>query len=296
MILSSYLSTTSKFKVSKLLPLIIQIDSTSILAYLFARFIRKSLYYSSETALKFCMPISHGAYWYFGPFLMGRIIETIFFKALPYISRNYLLLTTCSYCSINFLKRVGLFSIVETDSFLMMALIASCIKYYPPKGSSLLWMFITILVLISHIGALTGFYNRHMIDFPVINTIMKIISNASLFSFQSMLVSIAMFITFTKIKIKKSKITEFCSLMSRHSMGIYMIHYAETLMGLWLKEIMDLYNNKGEYLPGIIKLWFKVIFISFIIDYIREKLFNLIIFYRRWYLRLTAKIDILIPL
>jgi len=297
-LISGYFLVNQTFRLQRIVKLVLQVWFYSWIIGVIA-FARGSTGLLSLDTIKALFPISFGQYWFVAAYIGMCLLSPVLNRLIHSLSQKqhlcvvFLLVgMTCLWYDI--LPMANPFWIGEGSNlmwFLVLYFIAAYIRLYinveRVRHTFTVYLFASFVLVLSMLVlsylsdrvsllteySLTGYYYRY-------NSIFVLIA------------SVALFLTFAKLKIKKAVLVKLIRYVSPIVIGVYLIHDNAYLRNvIWNELFCPSKIARDILLPvkafGIVLLIFVV---CIIIDYLRASLFALVES-RRWYKNAMKKID-----
>ncbi len=258
--ISAYFLVDKKFKLSRVLNIIIQALFYSIVIYLIF-LIAGGESFNSTSFFNNIFPIYTGKWWFITVYIIFLFLLPIFNSFIHNISRN-LHNTICFVL-------IFLFSVMPLVSFLFTG------KYRINLYLNDVFWFITLYFIVSYIK----FYNIKiqkkflilaLILFWAVQNALGMIFNFTtkyMYSFENMILTIILFLLFKDLKFK----SKFVNTVASTTFGIYLIHDNDYIEGLW-QYIVPYFNGfLGSYILAFLLLTPIVFVVCSLIDLIRLK-------------------------
>lgn len=295
MLISSYYTSKSPYKVTKLIPMVLQCSTITALGYLATCFILEKSSFRPLEFSKHFFPCLNNLYWYPPAYLFGRLLDGFIQKSFSNVSQKFFLVMTIIFTVLFVLSRNGMLTFIfgiyyGTCPFIITCFIGGYIRYYPPNLSIIFYIVLYVIFSTSYIFAYDEAYHGKYSSVPVIGEIFKTLDKVNLFELHTICISTVLLIIFTKMHIS-GKIGKFISILAQHSFGIYLIHFTSGARGLWLDPAGKYSIKSPDYPIKLLKMVVKIFLPSFALDMIHSKLLNMFVFNRRYYKDLIEKID-----
>ena len=134
-----------------------------------------------------------------------------------------------------------------------------------------------------------NFYiHQHTIDVPY--AVFRIFTQTWIINFPSVIFSIPLFLIALSYT-KQESFHWFVQLVAEASMGIYCFHSTECHLWHWLNHTSQILKNLNGHWIHVLKWTFKIYSTGLIIDLVRQKLFGLFLFKRKYYQAFTKCFD-----
>lgn len=276
-LITGYFMVKSKFKISKILKLELEVIFYSIITYIVLVFMNK-LKFNIQAFIKFFLPVTTNQYWFMTAYILLYLLTPILNILINNINqKQYKYLLIVLFFSLSIIQTVypensvvgaiGGFSLIW---FIFLYLVGGYIRlYYNGKYSKLRLFGVYIASIILQILIKIGLEKINLGDIDIIN-----IYKTNLLNYNNILIlieSVTLFLIFAKIKIN-NKIINY---ISSSTLAIYLIHDQNNVRGI-LWNYVSPYKYVGSskiYLVLIISVL--GIFIgSIIIDKIRIIIFK----------------------
>ena len=134
-LISSYITSTSKYNFSKQLPIIIETVFYSLFLYFISIHFFKFKTYNYDTFIYYLFPIANTVYWYTGPFLLSGLICSLIYPTIKSQTKkiHFLVMSIIFFLySIQFVgyyTKLGLYTHTYS-SFLVISIIGSFIHHF----------------------------------------------------------------------------------------------------------------------------------------------------------------------
>ena len=296
-LISGYFLINQKFKVSKLIQLLVEVLFYSVIVFIIRKIQGAS--FSLNEYLQTFLPVSYKLYWfvtaYFGMYLLSPFLN----KLLNTVNkRQHLLLVFVLLCIHTILRDI----LIKSDPFdvengysLVWFIIVYIIAAYLRKYNELetvklpglfyfllccfmlgIWAILTFLsdkIDIINRYSLSNYWTRY-------NSLLNILS------------SVFLFISFKRLHINNKIIIKIISFLSPLTLGVYLIHDNPFIRNyIWFRIFRtDQIENDFLLIPKAIGIVLCIFVICIIIDLIRKIFFN-IIYKRKWYIKCMNETD-----
>ncbi len=269
-LITGYFMINSKFKLKKLVSLIVQVFTYSIV-FLFVG-IALNMELDIKSVVKSILPIIHSQYWFITTYVVIYIFSDYINAFINQCSKKRLeklmiLLFVVQVIIPTFTG--GKLGFSDVLWFITLYIIGAYIQKYPNNYTNgnksklaLLSIFMIVLSILAFdiIGQKINFVSRHYDYFTYMNSIFIVIS------------SICIFITFKNMNIKYNK---FINVVASTMLGVYLIHaniFMRTIIWEDIFKISTFLNKSTiELIGNVIISVGSIMVFSIIIDLIRQK-------------------------
>ena len=277
-LISSYIASTSKYNISKQLPLIIETVFYSLFLYFASIYFFKFKKYNYETFLYYLFPVANRAYWYTGPFLLSGLICSLIYPTIKSQSKKFHFFVICiifflySIQFVGYYTKLGLYTHTYS-SFLVISIIGSFFRFHKPNIS--IFYLIIIFILIAYYKYYTLCHHTNSIHWYI-----RIFWLKDILQPPTILFGIASFLIAIKVNIE-TKIDYYIQKISELSYPIYLIHLHDEIIHLWQQPLIKLSRkNLVYYWKNNLHMSLKVYVTCALIEILRKKIFKLFLYER----------------
>ena len=285
-LISSYVIADSTFKFSKLLPTLIDTSSsTFLLKTIIHYFLGFPLEINLTNIIIYLTPNMHNISWYTTSFVYSRVLFATIFPTLKKMTYFFHIKTIFVILSMHFLttEKLFLFTTIGkcgVGTFIVAALVGSYIRFYPPTLNKKSITFLIIFIIV-WLNALNYVDFSRLYFIPGIKTI----TSNYFVDFSSLVIATIYLIFVTNLNFQ----TNYSSIyknIAELSLGVYVLNRRPYVTKYWLNA-WEL-DSKIQFplkifLNPIIIIALKTFFVSGILTYIKNKIFNIILFHRKYY-------------
>ena len=290
MLITGYTTCKNDFNVMRLAELIIQNSFVPAILYYFSIYIGINEFMLIKLFHRF-FPMMFNVYWYTPSYIFSRLIFAFIWKGMNYYTKSFYLFVTIILFALYALSFAGFFHplrlnvLCSQQSFIVPLFIGSCIKRYEFRLKNSVAFVLLLVAGITHYKFQFGHIELNNVI--TYNMFHKVLWNHPL----TLVYSVTIFLSFLNLKIP-NKIGKVAEKLSRLSFGIYLCHMNYDILPLWKDPVNEAaQRNSPDCFFVMMKTTMKVYFFCAIIEFVRAKMFSLLIFNRKWYIKLSKNIN-----
>ena len=287
-LISGYFLVDSKFKISKVIKLILEITFYTVTIYLlFCIF--GIIKFSFLDFIKMCIPFFTNQYWFMTKYILLYLLFPYINKLINSLNKNEFkqlcILLIFLGCIINPILRFfngKTFNLISIDIkwFIILYIIGAYFKKYNvqiPIKKLVNTFVLFFIILFSSKVIPELLYNVGIKKDILLNTQKLFYNNSSIFT---LFMSVDMFLIFESIHIKTNKFDKVIFNIAQLVFGVYLIHDNRIIRNfLWgIVKPVEIWNSKYFLIKSFIVI-LSVFFMCICIEYIRKKIFEVLKFY-----------------
>ena len=260
MLISSYLTSTSKYTFAKQLPIVFD----TVFYSLFFCFIAKYFFLSLIKNYKFVVylfPIANSAYWYTGPFLLSGLVCSLIYPTLQkqpkkfHFSVMILIFFLYSIQFVGYYEKLGPYTHTYS-TFLVVSLVGCFLRFYELKKS--LSFFIFIFLFMSIYKCYTLVHETNSAHWYV-----RIFWLREILEPITILFGISSFLVVIKIDFE-TKYEKYIQKISELSFPIYLIHLHPETRFVWVNPLTEIaFENLDKFWKTNFVMTLKIFFSMF---------------------------------
>ena len=292
MLISSYIGCKSQYLLSKTIPLILSTICYSLISYIDAVFFFHYKEFDSKDLFEYCFPLAFNkGLWYIYPFLVSQFLLSFMYPTFEKLNKKYHFTICIIFIFIFCFPSVGLYKFsgfgypITLGPFFCMSFIGSYIRFHYINISNKKLVLIYILLF---------YYNFYVHQNPQFFQsgwkIIQILGKTWILNFPSILFSIPLFLLSLSFN-KQFKYHYIIKALAECSMGVFSFHYSRDHKYYWTPIVHNFFINLDLHWIFVWKYVFKIYFCSILVELSRQKIFNCLIFNRKYYRQLSSYIN-----
>ena len=281
MLISSYITSTSKYTFAKQMPLILETIFYSVFSYFSSIYFFNLKTININTFLFYLLPIANSVYWYTGPYLLSGLICSLIYPTLQKHIKKFhfwvIIIIFFLYCIqfVGYYKLLGLYTRTYS-TFLVISLIGCFLRFYEVKKP--FSFFVIIFLFLSIFKCYTLIHETNSKHWYI-----RIFWLREIWQPLTMIFGISSFLFVIKIDYE-TKYEKYIQKISELSFPIYLIHLHPENKFLWYYPLKKYAHEElNIYWKRNLLMTLKVYFVCSIIEVVRKEIFNTFIYNRKYY-------------